>query len=222
MKPISTRSRTQVQTLRVPSWPPCLPALSSARWSSVTLLTRSGARRLSLSLGGFGSSAVSCSVPPWCVHPIFPRRTYISSHIANFFIYRTVACSVRVVSFPVSLSVLLRRLSLCINLKSLLLPFVVVSSRCNNGEFQQDPPLDRDSTPPPLLLPRSITWGILIQYFIQFGCSYINGVASFRIPWGLQMIPAIVLSLGMLVFPEVCRPLTELILAHCHRRVLVG
>ncbi|KAI0292625.1 general substrate transporter [Multifurca ochricompacta] len=48
----------------------------------------------------------------------------------------------------------------------------------------------------------SITWGILIQYFIQFGCSYIDGVASFRIPWGLQMIPAIVLSVGMLVFPE--------------------
>jgi sugar porter (SP) family MFS transporter len=48
----------------------------------------------------------------------------------------------------------------------------------------------------------SITWGILIQYFIQFGCSYISGVASFRIPWGLQMIPAIILSLGMTVFPE--------------------
>jgi len=48
----------------------------------------------------------------------------------------------------------------------------------------------------------SITWGILIQYFIQFGCSYINGAASFRIPWGLQMIPAIILSFGMLFFPE--------------------
>ncbi|KAF7973558.1 hypothetical protein HWV62_14932 [Athelia sp. TMB] len=48
----------------------------------------------------------------------------------------------------------------------------------------------------------SITWGILIQYFIQFGCSYIAGVASFRIPWALQMIPAIVLSLGMMFFPE--------------------
>ncbi|KAH9962011.1 general substrate transporter [Lactifluus volemus] len=49
----------------------------------------------------------------------------------------------------------------------------------------------------------SITWGILIQYFIQFGCSYMNGVASFRIPWGLQVIPAVVLSIGMmLVFPE--------------------
>lgn len=48
----------------------------------------------------------------------------------------------------------------------------------------------------------SITWGILLQYFVQFGCSYINGTASFRIPWGLQMIPAIILSIGMLVFPE--------------------
>jgi len=48
----------------------------------------------------------------------------------------------------------------------------------------------------------SITWGILIQYFVQFGCSYIDGVASFRIPWGLQMIPAIILSFGMIVFPE--------------------
>ncbi|KAL0958689.1 hypothetical protein HGRIS_014020 [Hohenbuehelia grisea] len=48
----------------------------------------------------------------------------------------------------------------------------------------------------------SITWGILIQYFIAFGCSYIDGVASFRIPWGLQMIPAIILSVGMLFFPE--------------------
>ncbi|KAF9069988.1 general substrate transporter [Rhodocollybia butyracea] len=48
----------------------------------------------------------------------------------------------------------------------------------------------------------SITWGILIQYFIQFGCSYINGVASFRLPWGLQMIPAIILFFGMTWFPE--------------------
>ncbi|KAI0057218.1 general substrate transporter [Artomyces pyxidatus] len=48
----------------------------------------------------------------------------------------------------------------------------------------------------------SITWGILLQYFVEFGCSYINGDASFRIPWGLQMIPAIILSAGMLLFPE--------------------
>ncbi|KII90865.1 hypothetical protein PLICRDRAFT_548831 [Plicaturopsis crispa FD-325 SS-3] len=55
----------------------------------------------------------------------------------------------------------------------------------------------------------SITWGILIQYFVQFGCSYIKGVASFRIPWGLQMIPAIILSAGMLFFPESPRWLVD-------------
>jgi sugar porter (SP) family MFS transporter len=37
------------------------------------------------------------------------------------------------------------------------------------------------------------TWGILIMYFITFGTSYINGNASFRLPWGIQMIPAIIL-----------------------------
>jgi hypothetical protein len=47
----------------------------------------------------------------------------------------------------------------------------------------------------------SITWGILLQYFVQFGCSYIESDASFRIPWGVQMIPAIILSVGMCTFP---------------------
>lgn len=69
--------------------------------------------------------------------------------------------------------------------------------------------------------------GILLQYFVQFGCSYINGVASFRIPWGLQMsknlglapfphvdlilplVPGIILGLGMLAFPESPRWLVD-------------
>ena len=55
----------------------------------------------------------------------------------------------------------------------------------------------------------AITWGILIQYFIQFGCSYISGVASFRIPWGLQMIPGVILAVGMLWFPESPRWLVD-------------
>jgi hypothetical protein len=42
----------------------------------------------------------------------------------------------------------------------------------------------------------------LLQYFVQFGCSYIDGVASFRIPWGLQLIPGLILSAGMSWFPE--------------------
>ena len=47
------------------------------------------------------------------------------------------------------------------------------------------------------------------MYFIEFGCSYLNGNASFRIPWGLQMIPAALLSVGMLFFPESPRWLVD-------------
>jgi len=48
----------------------------------------------------------------------------------------------------------------------------------------------------------AITWGIMIQYFIQYGCSHIDGTASFRLPWGIQMVPAIILFIGLLFFPK--------------------
>ena len=48
----------------------------------------------------------------------------------------------------------------------------------------------------------AITWGILIMFFICYGCSFINGKAAFRLPWGLQMIPAMLLFLGLLFLPE--------------------
>lgn len=48
----------------------------------------------------------------------------------------------------------------------------------------------------------SITWGILIMFYISYGCSFINGTAAFRLPWGLQMIPAICLLVGLLFMPE--------------------
>ena len=48
----------------------------------------------------------------------------------------------------------------------------------------------------------AITWGIMIQYFIQYGCSHINGTASFRLPWGIQMVPALLLFVGLLFFPK--------------------
>ena len=48
----------------------------------------------------------------------------------------------------------------------------------------------------------AITWGIMIQFFIQYGCSHIDGTASFRLPWGIQMVPAIVLFVGLLFFPK--------------------
>jgi len=48
----------------------------------------------------------------------------------------------------------------------------------------------------------AITWGIMIMFYISYGCSFINGTAAFRVPWALQMIPAIVLFFGMTVLPE--------------------
>ncbi|KAK8024243.1 hypothetical protein PG993_012309 [Apiospora rasikravindrae] len=48
----------------------------------------------------------------------------------------------------------------------------------------------------------AITWGIMIMFFICYGCSFIKGTAAFRVPWGLQMIPAILLFLGLLFMPE--------------------
>ena len=124
--------------------------------------------------------------------------TYLSNH-------RTVACLWLAVWSPGFLSVSLVLWYPSINRKSPLLLFVVAWSRSSNGN---SPFLTTDWLTK-CALRRSITWGILIQYFVQFGCSYIDGVASFRIPWGLQMIPAIILSLGMVFFPESPRYLMD-------------
>ncbi|KAA8643928.1 hypothetical protein EYZ11_006405 [Aspergillus tanneri] len=55
----------------------------------------------------------------------------------------------------------------------------------------------------------AITWGILIMFYISYGCSFIGeqkasgyNTASWRIPWGLQMIPAVFLFGAMLLLPE--------------------
>ncbi|KAH6889752.1 general substrate transporter [Thelonectria olida] len=55
----------------------------------------------------------------------------------------------------------------------------------------------------------AITWGILIMYYISYGCSFIGeqnskdyNTASFRVPWGLQMVPAIFLFFMMMPLPE--------------------
>jgi len=56
----------------------------------------------------------------------------------------------------------------------------------------------------------AITWGILIQYFIQYGASHVGGGAddpnqptsAFRIPWGIQIVPAVVLFVGMFFLPK--------------------
>lgn len=40
------------------------------------------------------------------------------------------------------------------------------------------------------------------MFFLCYGSSFIAGSAAFRLPWGLQMIPAIGLFLGLMVLPE--------------------
>lgn len=55
----------------------------------------------------------------------------------------------------------------------------------------------------------AITWGILIQYFIQYGAAQVGQgpddpnqpTSAFRIPWGIQMIPAFILFVGLFFFP---------------------
>jgi len=42
----------------------------------------------------------------------------------------------------------------------------------------------------------------MIMFYISYGCSYLKGAKAFRIPWALQMIPAIILFCGMLFLPE--------------------
>ncbi|CAD0040122.1 unnamed protein product, partial [Aureobasidium pullulans] len=44
--------------------------------------------------------------------------------------------------------------------------------------------------------------GIMIMFYISYGCSFINGTGAFRAPWALQMIPAILLFFGMMILPE--------------------
>jgi MFS family permease len=47
-----------------------------------------------------------------------------------------------------------------------------------------------------------ITWGILIMYFVSYGTSFVQSTASFRIPWGLQMIPPIILCIATRCMPR--------------------
>ncbi|KAF7196829.1 MFS glucose transporter mfs1 [Pseudocercospora fuligena] len=55
----------------------------------------------------------------------------------------------------------------------------------------------------------AITWGILILYYISYGASFVGGqdvdnysTTVFRLPWGLQMLPAVLLFFAMFFLPE--------------------
>ncbi|KKY24921.1 putative sugar transporter [Phaeomoniella chlamydospora] len=49
----------------------------------------------------------------------------------------------------------------------------------------------------------AIEWGILIMYMVSYGCEQgISGPSSFRVAWGVQGVPGIVLFAAMIFFPE--------------------
>ncbi|QWU88946.1 hypothetical protein CA3LBN_003269 [Candidozyma haemuli] len=48
----------------------------------------------------------------------------------------------------------------------------------------------------------SVTLGIMVMFYISFGLSHIDGVASFRIAWAIQIVPGLLLALGLFFIPE--------------------
>lgn len=48
----------------------------------------------------------------------------------------------------------------------------------------------------------AVTWGIMIMFYIGYGCSFIDGPNSFRAAWGLQMVPGALLLFGTLFLEE--------------------
>ncbi|KAK9384118.1 general substrate transporter, partial [Lipomyces mesembrius] len=48
----------------------------------------------------------------------------------------------------------------------------------------------------------AIAVGILIMYFVQYGCSFLHSQAVFRLPWALQTIPAVLLFTGLFWLPR--------------------
>jgi sugar porter (SP) family MFS transporter len=42
----------------------------------------------------------------------------------------------------------------------------------------------------------------MIMFYISYGCSYVNGNGAWRLPWGLQMIPAVLLFFALFFVPE--------------------
>ncbi|KAJ2489047.1 hypothetical protein IWW37_004295 [Coemansia sp. RSA 2050] len=47
----------------------------------------------------------------------------------------------------------------------------------------------------------AITWGILVAFWIDYGCHFIKSDASWRIPIGIQIVPAVILFVSMIFMP---------------------
>ena len=48
----------------------------------------------------------------------------------------------------------------------------------------------------------SVTLGIMIMFYISFGCQHMEGTAGFRLAWALQIVPGLILFIGVFFIPE--------------------
>lgn len=49
----------------------------------------------------------------------------------------------------------------------------------------------------------AVTIGIMVMFYISYGCAQIDGTASFRVAWALQIVPGVLLILGSIfIVPE--------------------
>ncbi|KAK9452832.1 general substrate transporter [Dipodascopsis uninucleata] len=48
----------------------------------------------------------------------------------------------------------------------------------------------------------SLTAGVMIMYYISYGCTFIHSTVSWRLAWGLQMIPGILMFFLIFILPE--------------------
>ena len=40
------------------------------------------------------------------------------------------------------------------------------------------------------------------MFYISYGCTFLEGPTAWRVPWGLQMLPAVLLFFGLFLLPE--------------------
>ncbi|OZJ06915.1 hypothetical protein BZG36_00080 [Bifiguratus adelaidae] len=76
------------------------------------------------------------------------------------------------------------------------------------GTFSMNVPVYQSELAPPLWRGRivalqqlSIVAGIMCAFWIGYGCSFIDSDASWRVPLGLQIVPAIILFFGGFILP---------------------
>ena len=40
------------------------------------------------------------------------------------------------------------------------------------------------------------------MFYISYGCTFLDGTKAWRVPWGIQMLPAVLLFFGLFLLPE--------------------